>query len=578
MAKALYDLHTNESYEKAKKLMLVYLSPEGHKSNMSGWREERAQAWEYLAEIYRAQGQHNNSVKALHNALIEYPEFQSTYLSLAISYMIKEEPDTARFWAILASKIPPSKTTLVSNPRDIKSRAYEVIYNAGLKTNRIDEAWAACEKLKELYPNDPGIEEQWKFINETREIRDQLKNYSSTLNYLAKTGQQDKLRPLLAAVPNQFADNPYIIKFVQDITPPKDWTDREIAIYCGQQFTAWDPTSLDGQGSSFVGGSEEAVIYLAREFAKLGWKPVVYADPIREGVYDGVEYLAHYKFNTRDNFNILLLWRALPFVEMNCKAKKTYLWTHDIQNPIEYTKERLDKVDKIFVLSHAQRDNLPDVPDDKFIISSNGYFEHFPEIKPENNPHWCLWTSSYDRGLENLLNIWPEIKKAVPNAQLHCFYGWQLFAHFYRGNPERMSWMRKMEELLKQDGVTHHDRVSQPEMEKWYKKCGLFTYPSHFYEINCLSAIKAQLWGAVPITTDFAALKETVKYGKRIEGEIYENSALSPKLLEDYKLELIKALKDEKWQEEQRKLMMPWARENYSWEKVAKQFEEMFNQ
>lgn len=577
LAKALYDLHTDESYERAKKLMLIYLSPEGHQNNMSGWKEERAQAWEYLAEIYRAQGQHNNSIKALHNALIEYPEFRSTYLSLAISHMVKDEPDTARFWAILASKIPPSRTTLVSNPRDLESRLYEVIYNAAIKTNRVDEAWAACEKLKELYPNDPGINQQWAFINETREVRNQLKNYAEIINFLNKTGQNDKLRALVASAPNQVATNPYLIKLQQQLTPAKDWTDKEVAIYCGQQFTQWDPTSLENKGNSFVGGSEEAVIYLAKALADLGWKPVVYADPVKEGVYDGVEYLAYYKFNTADNFNILIYWRAISWVDMNCKAKKTFLWAHDVQNPVEYTKERLDKVDKIFVLSEAHRQTIKDVPLDKIVISSNGYFEHHPEIKPENNPKWCIYTSSYDRGLENLLKVWPDVVKEVPDAQLHVFYGWKLFSHFYRGNPERMSWMRKMQELLKQPGVTDHDNVQQPELERWYKKCGLFAYPSHFYEINCISAIKAQLWGAVPVTTDFAALKETVRFGKKVEGEVYENFALSPELSESYKNELVKALKDDKWQEEQRRLSMPWAREKYGWNKIAKEWTEVFN-
>lgn len=572
LAKAFFDLHTSEAHKKSKELILKYLSPQEHNNNMSGWKEERSQAWEYLAEIFRGEGQVNNSIKSLHNSLMEYPQFPSTYYNLAISHMVKQDYDAARFWAIMGSKIPVAKTTLVSNPRDIESRAYEVIYNAGIKTNRIDEAWAACQKLKELYPEDPTIEQQWQFINETREIRNQLKNYGGMVNFLSKTGQQHKIRSLIASVPTQLEDNPFILQLKHDLFPPKDWNKKEIAFYCGPQFTPWDPTSLEGKGESFVGGSEEAVIYLTREFAKLGWKVVVYADPIKEGVYSGVEYLSHYKFNPKDNFNVLVFWRAIGWVDMNCKAEQIYLWCHDVQNPAEYTKERVEKLTKIIVLSQAQRENVPDVPDEKFMISSNGYFEHLPKVKPKNNSKWCIYASSYDRGLENLLNIWADVKKEVPEAELHIFYGWKLFAHFYQGNPERMSWMRKMNDLMKQDGITHHDRVTQPKLEEWTKKCGVWTYPSHFYEINCIGAIKAQLWGAVPVTTKFAALKETVQYGKKIDGEIYENFALSPKLLKKYKEELILALKDEEWQKKEREKMIPWAREKYSWKKIAQEW------
>lgn len=195
----------------------------------------------------------------------------------------------------------------------------------------------------------------------------------------------------------------------------------------------------------------------------------------------------------------------------------------------------------------------------------------------KNNPNWCIWTSSYDRGLQNLLNIWPDVTKEVPDAQLHIFYGWKLFKHFYKGNPERMSWVKKMEELMDQPGITHHDRVPQPEMEEWYKKCGIWAYPTHFYEINCISAIKAQLWGAVPVVTSFAALKETVQFGKMVEGEIIENHSLTPELSEKYKDALISALKDVEWQESERKKMGPAMRKQYSWEKIAKQWLEEFN-
>ncbi len=195
----------------------------------------------------------------------------------------------------------------------------------------------------------------------------------------------------------------------------------------------------------------------------------------------------------------------------------------------------------------------------------------------KNNPHWCIWTSSYDRGLQNLLELWPDVIKKVPDAELHIFYGWQLFENFHRKNPERMAWMKRMNELMTQKGITHHGRVPQPEIEKWYKKCGIFAYPSHFYEINCISVIKAQLWGAVPVTTGYAALEETQKFGVKVEGEIYDNVGLSPKLKKGYTKALVKALRDEKWQEEQREPMSTWVREKYNWSKVASAWSKEFN-
>lgn len=570
LGKAYFDFHQEEEHKRAEKLILKYLSPDNHDKKMSGWKQERSQAWEYLGEIYRERRHFNNAIKALHNSLIEYPQFPSTYFALAIVYMLKEEYDTARFWAIMGSKVPPSKSTLVSNPRDLEARAYEVIYNSGIKTNRIDEAWEACKRLVEIFPDQPRIKEQWNFINETKEIRDRLKDYSKLASYLNRTGQSSKIRALLSAAPSQIADNPLVVKMRQSLYPPKSWDKREIAIYCGEQFTAWDPTSIDGNGASFVGGSEEAVIYLCKQLADAGWKPVVYAAPAKEGVYDGVEYLNSYKFNPQDTFNIVIWWRAIGYSDMNVKAKKQYLWCHDVQNPVEFTPERLERLDKVIVLSEAHRKNIPSVPDEKIMVSTNGFNQH-SDTKSKNNPNWIIWTSSYDRGLEHLLEIWPDVIKEVPDAQLHIFYGWKLFRHFYKDNPERMAWMKKMENLMQQKGITHHGRVSQPEIEEWYKKCGIWAYPTHFYEINCISAIKAQLWGAVPVCINYAALNETVKHGKKVEGDIWD-----PDTKKEYTKELVAALKDKKWQDEQRKKMMPWAKDNYSWKKVAEQWTKQF--
>lgn len=101
------------------------------------------------------------------------------------------------------------------------------------------------------------------------------------------------------------------------------------------------------------------------------------------------------------------------------------------------------------------------------------------------NKHWVIYTSSYDRGLEHLLKIWPDVKKEVKDAELHIFYGWELFERVYRDNPASMAWMERMNKMMEADGVVHHGRVSQTEMEKWIKKCGVWAYPTHFGEISC---------------------------------------------------------------------------------------------
>lgn len=182
-----------------------------------------------------------------------------------------------------------------------------------------------------------------------------------------------------------------------------------------------------------------------------------------------------------------------------------------------------------------------------------------------------VYTSSYDRGLEHLLKMWPDVKKAVPDAELHVYYGWQLFERFYKDNPGSMAWMQKMNDLMKQDGITDHGRIPQHKLAEELTSSSVWAYPTHFGEINCISAIKAQAYGCEPVVVNYAALRETVKYGRAIEGDIYDEETQ-----EAFKKELIDALNNP-MSEEKRKEMMKWAWDTYKWSEIAQQWTNEFN-
>lgn len=370
LAKAYFDLRTTEADNKCIPLIMQYLLGE----DKSGWPEERAQAWEYLAEVYRRRGEHNNAIKAALNSFTEPTEpTMSPFLNLAISFMTKGQYELALFWVKIASQIPEKKTTLVKNVKDIQGRTLEVIYNACLNLSKVDEAYAAAVKLKELYPDDASVNNAMQFVSQVRAERDISMKVTELANFLKQTGERDKIKPLLNSIPQIAINNPFMQQLYKENNPPKAWGEKEIAIYCGPGFTNWSPKQLTEPGNSFVGGSEEAVINLSRELGKLGWKVTVYGDPgADEGEHEGVTYLPYYKFNKLDNFNILISWRQLGFFDQPLNSKKKYLWCHDLLNRLEFTPERTSKIDKIIVLSKFHRENIDHVPDDKVFISTNG--------------------------------------------------------------------------------------------------------------------------------------------------------------------------------------------------------------
>jgi len=191
------------------------------------------------------------------------------------------------------------------------------------------------------------------------------------------------------------------------------------------------------------------------------------------------------------------------------------------------------------------------------------------------NNKQLIWMSSYDRGLEWLLNMWPEIKKQVPDVTLRIFYGWNLFDFVHANNPERQAWKKKINEMMNQDGITHVGRVGHKELEKAIKESGIWAYPTDFGEISCISAMKAQCWGAIPVVSDYAALKETVQYGIKIPlDEPYK--ARTKEWQAKYVENLVQLLNNPSKQEELRKPMRSWAKKTFAWSTVAKSWTDEF--
>jgi FkbM family methyltransferase len=206
------------------------------------------------------------------------------------------------------------------------------------------------------------------------------------------------------------------------------------------------------------------------------------------------------------------------------------------------------------------------------MVAEVGANQIFALKKPiVRNAHRIIYGSSYDRGLEHLLKMWPDIRKEVPDAELRVFYGWNLFDLGYSDNPERMAWKEKINGLMNQEGITHLGRISHDMVTLETKEAGIWAYPTHFGEISCITAMRAQVYGAIPVVVDYGAVHETVQHGIKVKGDIYD-----PETKEAFKTELIKLLKDEKRQEEIREPMMKWAKEQFAWSKVAKQWSDEF--
>jgi glycosyltransferase involved in cell wall biosynthesis len=361
------------------------------------------------------------------------------------------------------------------------------------------------------------------------------------------------------------------------------WNKNSIVFYSNFPFHVEDwafPSIEKG-----IGGSEEAVIYLSQELAKLGYEVTVFnrcGD--MEGQYNGVDYQSIDKFNLQDTFNILVFHRAWQQpMQMNAKARKTAVWMHDNPQlfPILEDSQRsafLASFDKLFMLSNFHKSMLPKwIPEDKIFLTSNGI--HLPDFNLQGisrNPKRLIYISDYTRGIEHLLANWEFILEEVPDAEIHIFYGWQgidalINSPFIERFPQLPDKKQQLLRLFKQKNVYEYGRVGHKQLVEELFKSGIWAYPCHTdVEIFCISALKAQACGCVPVVTTYAGLDETVKSGIKIKGQAGDEQTN-----DEFIKSLIDLLKHPEKQEFLRKQALS-LKDSFGWDKVAQQWHKEF--
>jgi glycosyltransferase involved in cell wall biosynthesis len=328
----------------------------------------------------------------------------------------------------------------------------------------------------------------------------------------------------------------------------------------------WDPDSI----TSGITGSEEAVIYMSQKLAKLGYKVYVFGNPPENSSHSLPEANPRYVdvlFDVGEILDIGIAWRTPKnATTLKKKARKVYLWPHDISN---YTVEssEINGFDDVLWLSKWQRDQWISVNPGfaKFTkIFGNGVNpDQFKEPVERNNPYACIYSSNYGQGLEYLLDIWPTIKQKFPKATLDIYYGWK---HWGFLSPEKEASMRSQIKNLALMGVHEHGLVGHDELNKAYEKASFWVYPLKNHETFCITALRAQLSGTIPVIIEKTALKETVRNGFTCTGP------------DGYCETLLKALScAEVITVKERKKNGDFVRKEYTWEAIAKKWQALFD-
>lgn len=362
-----------QKYDKAVEKFLEHIET-------SGWDEERYRSWCKIAEIHIITdnpSKANAAASAAIDLLPSYPD--AYYIKAQIAYQ-EEKWEQVVEWMKTALAKPQPKTFSIIDP-SVSIRC--LVYAAVAYMHQLDNV-NAYETLLEALRRSPKNKDARYWLplmkynyEESMAVKD--------LDELAKFLSENKgdVEKLFQALPTDLAFDGRVSKIKQKYLKPKTWNKQSIVFFCGPTNEVWGPDTLkDG-----MGGSEEAVTYLARELAKLGWEVTVYNERDEEYIdviehatdyVDGemvesgtaVRYLPWNTINTMDHFNILVVWRA-PELADSFEAKQIVVDLHDTIQQERLLKVK-DKVDTFLVKSSYHRSLYPELPDDQFVIVGNG--------------------------------------------------------------------------------------------------------------------------------------------------------------------------------------------------------------
>lgn len=503
-----------------------------------------------MANAYLAQHDTKNALKYLKTFLAMSQSDEEKYLvNLTLSDILENEREEyiGRAWALrpaypnayfkmgehrykqgkyreaknfieLGLQMPkPDDSIIVYNPREYDYVPLTLMTNICFELGEYTKALATMELIQKIYPNDEAINAKKKAIE--KEFGDVLK--ADEVLEKAKTIKDKKyLKKFLDKLSPELKAHPKVCFFRNENFVKETSSGKDLVFYCSYTVKQWTPENVEKGG---VGGSEESVINIAKNLQKMGWNVTVYNNCGKGGVWDGVTYKPWWSYNVRDKQDVTIIWRHPKTIDfLDERAGRIFVDMHDVVQDGEFTKGRLEKIEKVFVKTRAHRILFPSISDEKVVIIPNGIDSEMFKEKMEKNTHLILNTSSPDRHLDATLDVFEELIRRQPDKpwKLAWYYGWGVYDSVHKDNKQMMNWKEKQveryERLREAGRFEGGTMISHTEIARKYLESGVFLYATQFMEIHCISALKAQIAGCKTITSDFAALNETVQKGIKI--------------------------------------------------------------
>ena len=297
-----------------------------------------------------------------------------------------------------------------------------------------------------------------------------------------------------------------------------------------------------------LGGSESALIHLARGLSGRGHTVVVYTRfargedgrPVMESYRDdcGIWWFD----NSREMMNSIIRARQPEvFVSLRHPAimqwaslsdcKLRVLWNEDLlTTPGSYFASAWQTDLHAFVSEYQEEQYCREIPDIRPLSWATRNPVDMGALRAaadgvEKEPDRLIHISRPERAIvagdrSPLLEAFARLRKRRPNATLYV----ARYHSMYEGNPNVDAFCRRADELVAAtDGVEYLGNLNKEELYREIARSRLMLYPGvqTFAETSCIAAIEAQALSTPLVCTDIGALRETLHAdaGRRIKGD-----------------------------------------------------------
>jgi 2-polyprenyl-3-methyl-5-hydroxy-6-metoxy-1,4-benzoquinol methylase/glycosyltransferase involved in cell wall biosynthesis len=292
-------------------------------------------------------------------------------------------------------------------------------------------------------------------------------------------------------------------------------------------------------GKTSLGGSESACLGLARGLVRRGHRVFVAATKLAPEVPDvdahGVRWIPSEDLPTAQKLidpDVFVALRQPHVFSLPVQSRYRILWNQDmltggadggVKQHIMSLAWAFDEVAYVSEYHRKQWEGVAPELAPLGWVTKNGFDAALVPTDVERVPNRIIHISRPERAMTPILAMWPELKRRVPDAELHiCRY-----QSMYDGEGSAVKAMVESYDAeiarvnAEVGGIVSLGQLAKPELYRALASASVMWYPGvvDFAETSCIAAIEAQACGTPIVCSYKGALPETAPFARSVKGD-----------------------------------------------------------